>query len=786
MEGPRPAPLAETLPGAPPDRMKTEDLDDPSLFINRELSLLEFNRRVLEQAKDERTPLLERLRFLTISSTNLDEFFEIRVAGLKQQVAYGLEQVAPDGLSSAEALRRIGETAHELVAEQYRVLNEVLLPELADEGIRLTRRTSWGAKIKRWLRRYFESEVLPVLTPMGLDPAHPFPRVLNKGLCFLVTLEGKDAFDRDSGVAVVQVPRSLPRLIRVPEELGKSEHTFVMLSSVMHHFVDELFPGMTVKGCYQFRTTRNSDLWVDEEEVDNLLQALKGELPSRKYGEAVRIEIADTCTEDMAQFLLQNLGLEGRDLYRVNGPVNLHRLAAIYEMVDRPDLKYPAFVPGTRRRLKHPDLFEVIRKGDVLMHHPYESFTPVVQLIQQAAADPNVLAIKLTVYRTDENSPLIAALLDAALAGKEVTAVVELRARFDEAANIDLATRLQEAGANVVYGIVGYKAHAKMLLIVRREDRRIRRYVHLGTGNYHAGTARAYTDIGLLTCTREVGLDVHQVFQELTGLGKAGRLKQLLQSPFTLRKTLLKLIDSEIEAARAGRPARIMARMNSLAEPGIIRALYRASQAGVSIDLVVRGICCLRPGVPGVSENIRVRSIIGRFLEHSRVYYFYADGEEKTLCSSADWMQRNFFRRVETAFPIHDARLRSRVAAETLELCLLDNQQAWALGEDGSYTLVKAGKQKPVSVQETLLQLLAQTSADAKRGARVLKQARLRSMRLEPEEEGELPSHVSREDPREKTPGRATEGDAKRNGTGTGNGGERGAKRNRDGTKKGD
>ena len=684
--------------------------DDPALYINRELSLLAFNQRVLAQAMDVQTPLLERLRFLTICVSNLDEFFEIRVAGTKQQIAFDLPQVGPDGLSSMECLRRINTTARWLVAEQYRVLNEELLPALAEEGIRVLRRSNWTKRQRRWVKRYFTSEVLPVLTPMGIDPAHPFPRVLNKGLNFLIEVEGKDAFDRDSGVAVIQVPRSLPRLSRLPAGLSKSEHAFVMLSSIIHEHVEELFPGMQVKGCFQFRVTRNSDLWVDEEEVENLLQALKGELPSRRYGDAVRLEVADTCPAHMAEFLLENVGLREEDLYRVNGPVNLHRLETIYELVDRPDLKYAPFVPGTGRRLKHAtDLFEVIRRGDVLLHHPFESFTPVVQLIQQAAADPSVLAIKQTVYRTDEGSPMIEALMDAARAGKEVTAVVELRARFDEAANIDLATRLQETGANVVYGIVGFKAHAKMLLIVRREGRRLRRYVHLGTGNYHSSTARAYTDLGLMSCSRDLGLDVHKVFQQLTGLGKASRLKVLRQSPFTLHKSLVRLIEEEAQNAVDGKPARIMARMNSLCEPKIIRALYAASQAGVKIDLIVRGICCLRPGVPGVSENIHVRSIVGRFLEHSRVFYFYADGEEITVCSSADWMPRNFFRRVEVAFPIHDTRLRARVIHEALEVYLSDNQQAWELQEDGSYRRLRASKQRARTAQTVLMESLGES-----------------------------------------------------------------------------
>ena len=677
---------------------------DPGLFLNRELSLLEFNRRVLAQVRDPGLPLLERLRFLTICSTNLDEFFEIRAAGLKEQVTYGVQQFQSDGLTPQETLRRIGVVAHELVAEQYRTLNQELLPALAAQGIHLLERSGWSTDDASWIKRYFLSEVLPILTPVGIDPAHPFPRVLNKGLCMAMNVEGRDAFHRQSGVAIVQVPRSLPRLIVLPREPGRGEHAFVMLSSILQAHASELFPGMSVTDSFQFRVTRNSDLWVDEEEVDNLLHALEGELPNRKFGEAVRLEVTGTCSQEMAGFLLQNVGLLEEDLYRVDGPVNLNRLATIYSLVDRADLKFPSFVPGTQARLKQTqDLFETIRGGDVLLHHPYESFAPVVQLLAQAAEDPHVLAIKMTLYRTEVGSPIVTALLDAAHAGKEVTAVVELRARFDEAANIDLATRLQEAGANVVYGIVGYKAHAKMLLIVRREGRRLRRYVHLGTGNYHPGTARAYTDIGLFTARAEIGTDVHKLFQELTGLGHVARLKCLLRSPFTLRSALLERIGREMDEARAGRRARIIARLNSLSEPGVIQALYEASQAGVSIDLLVRGICCLRPGIPGVSENIRVRSIVGRFLEHSRVYYFFAGGEEELLCSSADWMERNFFRRFEVCFPIMDEELRSRVLAEALELPLSDNQQAWELGADGSYVRLEAGRKQPLRSQTALL-----------------------------------------------------------------------------------
>ncbi|MDE2089127.1 MAG: polyphosphate kinase 1, partial [Gammaproteobacteria bacterium] len=648
--------------------MEALDLKQSDLYINRELGLLAFHRRVLELAEDEGVPLLERLRFLCISSTNLDEFFEIRVAGLKQQVALGSAQCGPDNLTPREALSRISVEARRLVDEQYRVLNEVLIPALAAQDIRFVRRTHWTPKQAEWVRRHFLNELLPVLSPLGLDPAHPFPRVLNKSLNFIVSLEGKDAFGRDSGVAVVQAPRSLPRLIRMPREYAKGPYDFVFLSSIIHAHVGDLFPGMKVTGCYQFRVTRNSDLFIDEEEVDDLLGALRGELPARHYGDAVRLEVADNCTPEMADFLLRQFKLDAGDRYQVNGPVNLNRLLAIHDLAERPDLKFPPFVPRLPAALAHgADLFAVIRRGDVVLHHPYESFAPVVDFVRQAAADPQVLAIKQTLYRTGPDSAVVDVLVSAARAGKEVTVVIELRARFDEEANIALATRLQEAGAHVVYGVVGYKTHAKMILVVRREGWRLRRYVHLATGNYHAHTARLYTDYGLFTCDKAVGEDVHKLFQQLTGLGRVTKLKKLLQSPFTLHKALLGKIAREAEHARAGRPARIMARMNALVEPQVVQALYQASQAGVKIDLIVRGICCLRPGINGVSENIRVRSIVGRFLEHSRVYYFENGGDNEVLCSSADWMERNFFRRVEVCFPIEDQDLSRRVVRETLQ-----------------------------------------------------------------------------------------------------------------------
>ncbi len=687
--------------------MDAPDLKNPDLYINPELSLLMFNARVLEQAKDEATPLLERLRFLCIASTNLDEFFEIRAARLKQQLKIGTAQTGADNMNPADVLARIATDAHKLVDEQYRVLNDVLIPALRDQNIRFVRRTHWNPKTAAWVKRYFNNELLPVLSPLGLDPAHPFPRVLNKSLNFIVSLEGKDAFGRSSRVAVVQAPRSLPRLIHLPREYSKGPHDFVFLSSIIHAHVGELFPGMKANGCYQFRLTRDSELFVDEEEIDDLLHALEGELSARKYGEAVRLEVADNCPPEMAHFLLDEFDLGPDDLFQVNGPVNLNRLIAMHELVDRPDLKYPPFVPALPRRLRNePDLFEVIRRDDVLLHHPYESFMPVLDLARQAAADPNVLAIKQTLYRTGADSMLVDALVSAARAGKEVTVVIELRARFDEEANINLATHLQEAGAHVVYGVVGHKTHAKMLLIVRREGRKLRRYVHLGTGNYHVATARVYTDYGLMTCDAGIGEDVHKLFLQLTGLGRASKLQKLLQAPFTLHKGMMDLIDREIENARAGKTARIIAKMNALTEPQIIEALYKASQAGVKIDLIVRGICCLRPGLPGVSENIQVRSIIGRFLEHTRVFYFHNDGDPQVYCASADWMNRNFFRRVEACFPIEDEKLRDRVIRESLTYYLSDNTQAWILQHDGSYKRAKPGNQKPRSAQAMLLQEL--------------------------------------------------------------------------------
>ena len=689
----------------PATAVKAVNLASADLFINRELAQLEFNRRVLEQAKSEDVPLLERLRFLCIAGSILDEFFEIRVSGLKQQEEVGATQRGPDNLSPSEQLRRIALVAHELVDGQYRILNDVLFPLLDAQGIRFLKRSQWNASQEAWLRDFYHRELEPILTPIGLDPAHPFPRIMNKNLTFIVTLEGKDAFGRNSGMAVVQAPRTLPRVVRLPEEQAESPHDFVFLSSIIHAHVDELFPGMNAIGCYQFRVTRNSDLYVDEE-VDDLLVAVEGELSSRRFGDAVRLELADDCPKHVGKFLTDKFSLAEEDVYYCNGPVNLMRINAIPDLVDRPDLKYPGFTPSIPARIQTaPDIFSAIRSGDILLHHPFHSFVPVLDFLRSAAEDPNVLSIRQTLYRTGTDSAAVKVLLDAAQRGKEVLVVIELRARFDEAANIELANHLQEAGAQVVYGIVGHKTHAKMILVIRREGGELRRYAHLGTGNYHTRTARTYTDFGLLTAEPELANDVQRMFHQLTTMGRSGQFSKLVQSPFTLHETILGHIDAEIDNAAAGGPAGITAKMNQLIEPDVIQALYRASQAGVRVQLVVRGFCALRPGIEGVSENITVRSIVGRFLEHTRIFLFENDGEPRIYLSSADWMGRNFFSRVETCFPIEDADSRQAVVEHGLEPYLADNAQAWELQPNGVYERAAGGAERHCAQEELLERL---------------------------------------------------------------------------------
>lgn len=690
-------------------KQQAQVLAEPQHYANRELGLLEFNQRVLAQAEDARIPILERLRFLCISCTNLDEFFEIRVSGLRQREEINALPPGPDLLSAKEVLSMIAERTHALVKQQYELLNAEIFPALDKAGISFARRDHWNAKQKKWLSQHFHEQILPVLTPLTLDPSRPFPQLLNKSLNFIVALEGVDVYGRPRHRALVQAPRSLPRLIRLPESVaGKGKEQYVFLSAIIHTYVTELFAGMQVNGCYQFRVTRNSDLYVDDEEVDDLVRALEGELAASRYGAAVRLEVASECPDELSTYLLDHFKLEQGDLYRVDGPVNLNRLMMLADNSPRHDLKYPPFTPGIPKALLENDsIFAAMRKKDILLHHPFQSFSPVIDMLAQSAADPQVLAIKQTLYRTGADSPVVDHLVTAARAGKEVTVVVELMARFDEEANIALATRLQEAGAHVVFGVVGYKTHAKMLLIVRRENDQLKRYVHLGTGNYHPRTTRHYTDYGLFSASADLGDDVHQVFMQLTSLTKIDALRQLVTSPFDLHKHLIKLIRVEKANAEKGEAARIVAKINSLIEPEIIRELYDASSAGVKIDLIVRGICSLRPGVKGLSENIRVRSIIGRFLEHSRIYYFLNGGKEIVQCASADWMDRNFFRRVEACFPLQRNSHVQRIIKD-LELYLADNEEAWLMRQDGSYQRVKRGVNDPsIGAQETLLSVYA-------------------------------------------------------------------------------
>jgi polyphosphate kinase len=655
--------------------------------------------------------LLERLRFLCITCTNLDEFFEIRVAALKQRIEIGALAQGPEQLPAQQVFDILRHQMMNVVSQQYELLNNVMFPELAKAGVRFVRSEDWTDEQEEWLREYFEEQVVPVLTPLTFDPSRPFPRLLNKSLNFIVRLKGRDAYGRRRHRGMVQAPRSLPRIIRLPEHLSvPGSHDFVFLSSVIRVHVETLFPGLKVEGCYQFRVTRNSNLYVDEEEVSDLVGVLEGQLEASRYGAAVRIEVGHECPPDLQQFLLDHFGLQEQDMYLVDGPVNLNRLATVCEIDNRPELLYKPFTQGVPEELvAGHDIFSILSKKNVLLYHPYQGFGPVIDFINGAAKDPDVLAIKITLYRTGAQSPIVDHLVTAARAGKEVTVIIELMARFDEAANISLANRLQEAGAHVVYGLVGYKTHAKMVLVVRRENEKLVRYVHLGTGNYHHSTTRIYTDYGLMSGDRKLGEDVHKVFMQLTSLTEARDLNLLLTSPFNLFDSVISKIRRETEHANAGREARIIVKVNSLNEPRVVDALYEASQAGVKVDLIVRGICSLRPGVPGLSENITVRSILGRFLEHSRVYYFRNDGDEEFYCASADWMERNLLRRNETCFPVRQKSLRQQLKRD-LELYLADNTSAWLLHGDGSYERLTPGSDEPVSAQETFLELLAQQS----------------------------------------------------------------------------
>src|SRR5437016_7007384 len=670
---------------------------DPRNFINRELSWLEFNRRVLEEAQDATQPLIERVKFLTIFSSNLDEFFEIRVAGIKQQIESETSDVSPDGLSPTETFNNIQRVVRELVAAEYSLWNDELLPLLAKNGIRIPKMTELSAKRAAWAHKYFQEEVFPLLTPLAVDASHPFPQLLNKSHNLLV--RAKTQRGGEPLHAIVQVPRVLPRLIAMPRSKGEDEPwIYIYLASLIKHHIGELFPGLILDGVHAFRVTRNSDLYIDEEEAENLLRTIEQELRRSSRGNAVRLEVEADCPKDFRDLLLKFFNLTEADVYKLDGPLSMTHLMPLVTNDAFGDLRDRPFQPARDPALPpHVNIFEVMRQRDVLLHHPYESFDPVVELIEEAAKDPQVFAIKITLYRTSGDSPIVQALINAAAAGKQVTALVELRARFDEAANIQWARQLEEAGAHVVYGVVGLKTHCKALLIVRRDADRLRHYVHLGTGNYHPRTARTYTDFGLLTSNPQLTEEVAIVFNTLTGLAGYPGLKKLMVAPFDMKKRLIALIERERDHARAGRPARIIAKLNSLVDQEIIETLYEASSAEVTVDLIVRGICCLRPKVPGLSDYIRVISIVGRFLEHSRIYYFENGGQPEVFLSSADWMPRNFLRRVEVAFPIETPPLRHHIINEVLPRFLNDRVKARELQPDGTYRRLKPEGPEPRS-----------------------------------------------------------------------------------------
>jgi len=682
-------------------------------FINRELSWLEFNQRVLDEALDKKNPLLERVKFFCIVNSNLDEFFEVRVAGIKQQMESDVVERSIDGLTATETFRAVSKRVRRMVERQYACWRDELRPALADNGIRILDFEDLNESDLRWAEDYYQKQVRPVLTPLAIDPAHPFPQLLNKSLNLIVQLDIRRATEMLRHLAVVQVPRVLPRLVKLPRD--DSRRDYVFLAHLIGHYLSDVFPGTHILGYWQFRVTRNSELYIDEEEAANLLKAVENELHNRRKGDAVRLEIELDCPQTIRDALLATLHLQEDDLYVIDGPVNPIRLMEVYEGDHSPELRDPPFVAPIAAALRdQPDVFAAIRERDILLHHPYENFSSVVDFLEQSAEDSKVLAIKQTLYRTGGDPRIIGALMNAARNGKQVTAVVELRARFDEANNIRWARRLEEAGVHVVYGLVGYKIHAKICLIVRRDEDAIRRYVHLSTGNYNPTTARIYTDVGFLTCRPDFGEDATNLFNLLTGICQFQGTRKFFVAPFELQTRLLTLIDREIANAKNGLPARIIAKMNALVDPEIIRALYRASQAGVKIDLIVRGICCLRPHVKGISNNITVRSIVDRFLEHSRIYYFENGCRPEIFVASADWMPRNLFRRIEVVFPIEDGNLRDRISSELLAIPLADNTKARLLKEDGAYRLASAKAGVPIRRSQTEFIALATGQGEAK------------------------------------------------------------------------
>jgi len=680
-----------------------KSLDNPAYYLNREFTALEFNERVLQLAEDPNTPLLEKVRFVCICSNNLDEFFEIRVAGLKEMFSIAPQKTGSDGLRFDETFYKLSILTHKLIERIYNFYNNKLLPELRKENIYFYEKSDWCEEINLWVRNYFKNEILPIISPIALDLAHPFPQLFNKSLNFIISLEGKDAFDRNINYAVVHAPRILPRMILLPKELTGDKDVFIYLSSIIKAHISSLFPGMEIKGCYAFRITRNSDLYFNDEGADDLAEAIQRELSSRHYGHVVRLEIDSDCPKEITEFLLNKYHLSFDDLYYCHGPVNLQRLMSIIKQVKKPKFEYPAFTPSFVVPLKQQKLLlNLLDEQDILIHHPYESYETVIDFVKQAAIDPNVLAIKQTLYRTHINSAMVKALLEASRRGKEVTAIIELRARFDEESNLKLATQLHEAGVLVLYGIMGYKTHAKMTLVVRRVLGKLKPYVHLGTGNYHEETSKHYTDFSLLTSHPEITADIQSIFQQLTGLGKMLKLKQIYHSPFTLQKRLLELIELCAKAASQKKDAKIFIKVNGLTDQKIIEALYKASQQGANILLFIRGACCLKPNIPNVSDNIKVVSIVGRFLEHHRIYYFKHDDEENYYCASADLMERNLYARVEIMFPILSEDCKKRINEEILRNYSKDNTNTWELQKDGSYKPIRNGN---YSAQTKLLEI---------------------------------------------------------------------------------
>ncbi len=677
-------------------------LDDPSHYINREITALAFNERVLKLAEDSRIPLLERMRFLCICSSNLDEFFEIRVAGLKEKIDTHSEKLSIDGLTAEKLLQQLSVKTHSLVTRLYQIFNQQLIPALGKADIRFHHANDCSAEVKNWARKYFKKEVLPIVSPIALDLAHPFPRLFNKSLNFIVAISGKDAFDRNIEYAVVHAPRSIPRLIALPKSFDPKGNHYIYLSSIIEAHIEQFFPGMEISGCYAFRLTRNSDLSLRDDEEEDLAAAVQRELFSRHYGHVVRLEIDKRCPRSITQFLQQKYNLTDEDTYFCDGPVNLQRFLGVVNTMARPDLCYPPFKPQFPPQLKlKSDIFSMLDEQDILLHHPYQSFEVVIDFVRQAAADPTVLAIKQTLYRTRFDSMIVKALVEAARSGKEVTAVIELRARFDEASNLKLANLLHEAGVLVLYGVVGYKTHCKMSLVVRRVAGMLKRYAHLGTGNYHEETSKRYTDFGLITAQPDLTRDTQIIFQQLTGLGRTVKLKALCHAPFTLQKKLISLIHQCKQAAKKGLRSEITLKVNGLTDKTMIQELYQASMLGVHITLFVRGVCCLKPGIKGLSDNMRVRSIVGRFLEHHRVFYFRANKDELFFCSSADLMERNLYYRIKLMFPILDKTLQKRIKKEIIQNYSSDNQDAWEMKSDGSYKKLSRGT---YSAQEKLLE----------------------------------------------------------------------------------